>query len=60
MSVHKLQKIQSLLLDLIVYCTEEAQCDEDIIEELQSIKERIYKLEKRIPDGGPAEVYGDD
>ena len=60
MSAHKIHKIQSLLLDLIIFCTEDAQCDQDIIDELHSLKERVYKLEKRIPGGGPSELYGDD
>ena len=50
MSVKKLKKIESLLLDLIIYCTEEAKCDQEVIEELHSIKERIYKLERCIPN----------
>jgi len=60
MSANKLQQIQSLLLDVIIYCTEEAECDQHVVDELHSIKERIYKLEKKIPEGGPAELYGDD
>ena len=46
----KLKKIESLLLDLIIYCTDEVQCDKEVIDELHAIKERIYKLERRIPN----------
>ena len=49
MSVQKLQEIDSLLLDLIIYCTDEADCDQDVIDELHALKERIYKLKKKIP-----------
>ena len=49
MSVKKLQQIESLLLDLIIYCTEEVNCDKDVVEELHNLKQRIYKLERRIP-----------
>ena len=50
MSAKKLKKIESLLLDLIIFCTDEVQCDQDVIDELHSIRERIYKLERRIPN----------
>lgn len=50
MSAKKLKKIQSLLLDLIIFCTDEVPCAQDVIKELESIRERIYKLERRIPD----------
>ena len=50
MSAEKLKEIQSLLLDLIIFCTDEVQCDQDVIDELHSIREQIYKLERRIPD----------
>lgn len=49
MSVKKLQKIESLLLDVIIFCTDEAECEQDVIDELHSLKERVYKLERRIP-----------
>ena len=49
MSAKKLKKIESLLLDLIIYCTDEVQCDQEVIDELHTIRERIYKLERRIP-----------
>ena len=49
MALQKLREIESLLLDLIIYCTDEAECDKDVIEELHSLKERVYKLERRIP-----------
>jgi hypothetical protein len=50
MSSKKLKEIESLLLDLIIFCTDEVQCDQDVIDELHSIRERIYKLERRIPN----------
>jgi len=50
MSAKKLKEIQSLLLDLIIFCTDEAECSQDVIDELESIREQIYKLERRIPD----------
>jgi len=50
MSAKKLKEIESLLLDLIIFCTDEIQCDQDVIDELHSIREQIYKLERRIPD----------
>ena len=50
MSAKKLKEIESLLLDLIIFCTEEVKCDQQVIDELHSIKERIYKLERRIPE----------
>ena len=50
MSAKKLKKIESLLLDLIIFCTDEVQCDQDVIDELHFIRERIYKLERRIPN----------
>jgi len=49
MRVKKLGKIESLLLDLIIYCTEEVNCDPEVIDEPKSIKHKIYQLEKRIP-----------
>jgi hypothetical protein len=49
MSAKKLKEIESLLLDLIIFCTDEGQCEQDVIDELHSIKEQIYKLERRIP-----------
>ena len=49
MSAKKLKEIESLLLDLIIFCTDEAPCDQDVIDELHSIRERIYKLERRMP-----------
>ena len=50
MSVKKLQEIESLLLDVIIFCTDEVQCDQEVIDELHSIREHIYKLERRIPN----------
>ena len=50
MSAEKLKEIESLLLDLIIFCTDEVQCDQDVIDELHSIREQIYKLERRIPN----------
>jgi len=50
MSAKKLKEIQSLLLDLIIFCTDEVQCDQEVIDELNTIREQIYKLERRIPD----------
>jgi len=50
MSAEKLKEIQSLLLDLIIFCTDEVQCEQDVIDELHSIREQIYKLERRIPN----------
>jgi len=50
MSAEKLKEIESLLLDLIIFCTDEVQCDQDVIDELNSIREQLYKLERRIPD----------
>ena len=50
MSAKKLKEIESLLLDLIIFCTDEVQCDQDVIDELHSIREQIYKLERRIPN----------
>lgn len=50
MSAKKLKEIESLLLDLIIFCTDEVRCDQDVIDELHTIKERIYKLERRIPN----------
>ena len=49
MALQKLREIESLLLDVIIYCTDEAECDPEVIEELHSLKERVYKLERRIP-----------
>ena len=49
MSAKKLKEIESLLLDLIIFCTDEVQCDQDVIDQLHSIREQIYKLERRIP-----------
>ena len=49
MSAKKLKEIESLLLDLLIYCTEEVQCDQDVIDELHSIRKQIYKLQRRIP-----------
>lgn len=50
MSAKKLKEIESLLLDLIIYCTDEVPCNQDVIDELHSIREQIYKLERRIPN----------
>ena len=50
MSAKKLKEIESLLLDLIIFCTEEIKCDQEVIDELHSIREQIYKLERRIPN----------
>ena len=50
MSAKKLKEIESLLLDLIIFCTDEVPCDQDVINELHSIREQIYKLERRIPN----------
>lgn len=50
MSAKKLKEIESLLLDLLIYCTEEVQCDQDVIDELHSIRKQIYKLQRRIPN----------
>jgi len=50
MSAKKLKEIESLLLDLIIFCTDEVQCDQDVIDQLHSIREQIYKLERRIPN----------
>ena len=52
MSVKKLKKIESLLLDVIIFCTDEAKCEPEVIEELHSLKERVYKLQRRIPNDG--------
>lgn len=49
MSVHKLKKIESLLLDVIIFCTDEAECEQEVVDELHSLKERVYKLQRRIP-----------
>lgn len=49
MSVRKLKKIESLLLDVIIFCTDEAECEQDVIDELHSLKERVYKLQRRMP-----------
>jgi len=51
MAINKLQTIQSLLMDVIIYCTEEVKCNQEVIDELHSLKEQIYKLEKRMPAG---------
>ena len=50
MSAKKLKEIESLLLDLIIFCTDEVPCDQEVINELHSIREQIYKLERRIPN----------
>ena len=50
MSAKKLKEIESLLLDLIIFCTDEVQCDQEVIDELHTIREQIYKLERRIPN----------
>jgi len=52
MSVKKLKKIESLLLDVIIFCTDEAKCEPEVIEELHSLKERVYKLQRCIPNDG--------
>jgi len=55
MSVKKLKKIESLLFDVIIFCTDEAKCEPEVIEELHSLKERVYKLQRRIPQNGQNE-----
>lgn len=52
MSLKKLKKIESLLLDVIIFCTDEVKCDPEVIDELHSLKERVYKLQRRIPNDG--------
>ena len=57
MSAKKLKEIESLLLDLIIFCTDEVRCDQDVIDELHAIRERIYKLERRIPDDEKEQAF---
>ena len=52
MSLKKLKKIESLFLDVIIFCTDEVKCEPEVIDELHALKERVYKLQRRIPNGG--------
>jgi hypothetical protein len=60
MALNKLQQIQALLMDVIIYCTEEVKCSEEVLKELNSLKERVYKLEKLIPVGGKPNLLEED
>jgi len=60
MAVNKLQTIQALLMDVIIYCTEEAECSKEVLKELHDLKERVYKLEKLIPADGKPNLLEED
>ena len=47
-------------MDVIIFCTEEAECDQEVIEELQQIKHGIYKLQMRIPNEGQSSLFASD
>ena len=55
MSLSKLKKIESLLLDVIIFCTDDMKCGPEVIDELHSLKERVYKLQRKIPSDGQDE-----
>jgi hypothetical protein len=60
MALNKLQQIEALLMDVIIYCTEEVKCTEEVLKELNSLKERVYKLERLIPAGAKPNLLEED